>query len=154
MKKKIIIIGIICLIIIGIVLFFFLRKEDNIDIKLSEKYYNLGEFIDITSDNITSLKNDTYLLFVYNDYCAFQIPCDKVFKEFMEEYKIDIVSIPFIEFKKTDFYNTVLYAPSVILISRNKIITYLDANSDDDINKYQDSKEFANWIKKYTSLKK
>ncbi len=138
--------------IISCILIF--SKNDSDKMKLSSKYYGKGEYIEITSKDITSLSKDTYLLFVYNNYCAFQVPCDKVFAEFMEKYEIDILSIPFEDFKSTDFYKTVLYAPSVILVKENKIIDYLDANKDADIDKYQDSNEFAKWVKKYISLNK
>ena len=39
-----------------------------------------------------------------------------------------------------------------MVIEKDKIIAYLDANSDKDKNKYQDVKEFKNWVSQYVEL--
>ena len=114
---------------------------------LNNKYYNEGKFI--TIKNLDDLKNDTYVLYTYNNYCTFKIPCENIFKEYMEKYKIDFYGIPFEQFKKTSFYREVRYAPSIILVKDGKIIEYLDANKDKDLDKYQDSKKFEEWINNY-----
>ena len=67
----------------------------------------------------------------------------------MKKYNIDFVSIPFDKFKETKYYENVKYAPSIIIIKEGEIIDYLDANSDDDFNKYEDEKEFEKWLDNY-----
>lgn len=118
---------------------------------LTEKYYNEGKFI--TVNTLDNLEKETYILYTYNNYCTFEIPCDKIFKEYMEKYKIDFISMPFKEFKNTKYYNKVKYAPSIIIIKQGKIISYLDANKNEDLNKYQDVHEFERWINKYINAK-
>lgn len=123
-------------------------KEKNIEkFYLNNKYYNEGKFI--TIKNIDDLKNDTYVLYTYNNYCTFKKPCENVFKEYMEKYKIDFYGMPFDSFKKTSLYKEVRYAPSIILVKDGKIIDYLDANKNKDLDKYQDTKKFEEWINKY-----
>ena len=51
------------------------------------------------------------------------------------------------EFKKTSLYEKVKYAPSIIIVKNNEIIDFLDANKDEDLKYYQNSKEFASWLK-------
>ena len=149
MKKKL-------LIVITLLLVVFLTgcTEDE-KVTLSNRFYNSnGVYIDIHSSDIEKYKNDNYILYVYNNFCNFTVPCDSIFKEFMEEEKIDFLSMPIDEYKKTNFYNKVKYAPTVMVIRNNKIVAYLDANSDKDLNKYQDTKEFSDWIKEYIIIKK
>lgn len=123
-------------------------KEKQIErFHLNNKYYNEGKFI--TIKNIDELKNDTYVLYTYNNYCTFKKPCEEVFKEYMEKYKIDFYSMPIDYFKKTSLYKEVRYAPSIILVKDGKVVTYLDANKDKDLDKYQDSKKFEEWINNY-----
>ena len=122
-------------------------------IYLSDEYYNLGEFIDIKSDKLEELNDGNYVIYVYNNYCNLKIPCDTIFKKFMENNKIDFLSMQIEEYKKTKLYETVKYAPSVIVVEKEKVIAYLDANSDTDLKKYQDVNEFTNWISKYIYLK-
>ena len=128
------------------------KKEDPTDnrIYLSSKYYNNGGvYLDIKSETLDELENDNYVLYTYNPYCSFEIPCDEIFKVFMEKYKVSFLSIPFSEFKKTKFYESVKYGPTVLIVSKGNIIAYLDANSNFDLAKYQKAKEFETWIKKY-----
>ena len=120
-------------------------------VDLSDKYYNEGKYVEVKSNELPT--NETYLLFTYNSYCNMEIPCDTIFQKFMDEYKIDILSMTFEEFKNTSIYETVKYAPSVILVQNNKVIAYLDANKDEDLKYYQDAKEFTKWIKKYVNVK-
>ena len=131
-----------------------INQNDNIKrIYLSDKYYSNGEFIEVKNNDLKKLENDTYILFTYNNYCTLPIPCEDIFKEFMKTYQIDFLSIPFSEFKESDFYESVKYAPSILIIQNNKIIAYLDANSDSDLAKYQDVLEFSKWLDKYVYFK-
>ena len=70
----------------------------------------------------------------------------------MNKYKIDFLSISFDEFKNTGFSKKVKYAPSIIIVKEGKIVTYLDPNSDDDFDKYQDATKLEEWIKEYVEL--
>lgn len=138
------------LLIITILLITGCKEKQKEKFYLDNKYYNEGKFIKV--DNIENLKNDSYILYAYNNYCTFNKPCEDIFKEYMEKYKIDFVSIPFEKFKKTSLYLQVRYGPSILIIKKGKIITYLDANKDKDKDKYQDTKEFEKWINQYIYL--
>ena len=94
------------------------------------------------------------MLFTYNNFCSLPISCEKIFKSFASDYKIDFLSMPFSEFKNTYLYDTVKYAPSVLIVENNKIIAYLDANKDDDLEKYQDVNKFKDWINNYINISK
>lgn len=142
----------IALAILLILSVFFLTKKEQI--YLTKKYYKSGNYIEVGSEQIEKLKKDTYVLFTYNSYCNLKIPCETIFKKTMEKYKIDFLSTPFVEFKKTKFYKKVNYAPSVLIVSKGKIISYLDANKDSDLEKYQDDKKFEKWLQKYIKLSK
>ena len=57
-------------------------------------------------------------------------------------------------FKDTYLYDTVKYAPSVIIVDKHSIVDYLDSESDKDYDRYQDTKEFTKWLKEYIKLKR
>lgn len=123
-------------------------------ITLESKYYNTGKFIDINVANLNELLNnkENFILFTYNNFCTFKVSCDEIFNESIKELNITILKIPFDEFKTTDLYNEVNYAPSVILIKDGKIVEYLDPEKNEDLPKYQDKKEFISWIKEYINI--
>ncbi|UKI57493.1 MAG: hypothetical protein L6V81_09270 [Clostridium sp.] len=51
-------------------------------------------------------------------------------------------SIRYEEFEKTDYISKVKYAPSVLIVKNGKIVTYLDANKKEDLDRYQDTSSF------------
>lgn len=153
MNKKIIIIISILLLLIIPLIYILTNNNKNIEkFYLTDNYYNNSQFIQIKSKEISNLNKDNYLLFTYNNYCTLPIPCEYIFEEFMKKYNISIVSMPFIEYKKTNYYKKIKYAPTIIIIKDGKIIDYLDANSNEDLNKYQNIEDFENWISKYIYL--
>ena len=154
MNKKFIPLIVLVIIFIPIIIIHNSTKSDSSKLYLSSKYYNAGEFIDITSEELNKNKSENYIVFTYNNYCSFQIPCETVFKSFMEKYNIDFLYIPYEDFKNTDLYKTVKYAPSIIIVSKGEIVAYLDAEEDADVDKYQDDKIFEGWIKKYINVRK
>ena len=130
------------------------QDDDKERIYLSDSYYNKGEFISIKSKDLLDKVNDTYLLFTYNSYCNLPVSCEDIFKSFAKKYRIDFLTIPFEEFRSTKFYGTVKYAPSVIIVKNNEIITYLDAESDEDLNRYQSLEDFESWLDNYIYFNK
>ena len=130
------------------------QDDDKKRIYLSDSYYNKGEFINIESKELLDKVNDTYLLFTYNSYCNLPVSCEEIFKSFAKKYKIDFLTIPIDEFKNTKFYKTVKYAPSVMIIKNDEIIAYLDAESDVDLNRYQNLEEFESWLDNYIYFNK
>lgn len=130
-----------------------LNKKDITKYYLDDKYYNNGTFIEL---NATELDNMTgnYVVFTYNYYCQFATPCEDIFKEYMEKYKIDFLSIPFEQFKNTKLHETVIYAPSIILVNDGEIVDYLSTDNDDDIDRYQDLEKFEDWINQYIYIEK
>ena len=145
--KKIFII-LLCLCLTGCI---FSKKQNDGKKRmyLSDRYYNIGEFVEVDSKNIKKLDKENYILFTYNSYCSLPIPCEKIFADFMKKYNIDFVSIPFVEFKETKYYDKIKYAPSIIIIKQGEILAYLDANSDADLDKYQKLVDFEKWLDNY-----
>ena len=123
MNKKIItIITLLIIIIISVPISLFILKNNNNNIKkfyLDDSFYNKGEYIDINNNDLTKYNNKNYILFVYNNFCAFSKPCEEVFQEYMKKYNIDFLSMKFEYFKKTKLYKKIKYAPSVIIIKNN-----------------------------------
>ena len=145
MIKKIIVLVSIVLLITGC----FLNKKDEEKFYLKSKYYNEGNLIEITK-----LPKENYILYLYNDSCVFSSECKVVFLEFAKKYKIDMLAIDYQTFKNTEFYKKVKYAPSLIIVKDGKIVTYLDAESDDDLDKYKDVSKLEEWISKFIYLSK
>lgn len=151
-KKSIIIVIVIIISIIILTFLGYICKKEKF--YLEDNYYTY-DMKKVSYSDINKLEKEkkSFILFTYNSYCSLKIPCDKIFEEYAKNKNITILTIPFDKFKKTEYYKTVKYAPSVIIINKGRIITYLDAEKDKDIKLYQDTNKFGNWIEKYIKLK-
>ena len=117
---------------------------------LDQEFYKTdGEFVNITSDDFDNLVYQNYVLFVYNNYCAFSVPCDGIFKQYMEQNHINFLSMSYEEFKNTKLHQTVDFAPSVIIVRNWRIIDYLDSEKDEYLDMYQDVEKFWEWFERY-----
>lgn len=154
MNKKVIFV-IIPLLLIGIITFVLMNNKSE-KFSLEDKYYGTGEFIDVSNSELENIiKNkENFLLYTYNNYCSLPIPCDSIFGSVMKEYGFNILQIKFSDFKETNLYKKVKLAPSVLIFKDGKLIEFLDAESDNDLKKYQDKEEFKNWLNNYIELKK
>ncbi len=151
-KKSIIIVIVIIISIIILTFFGYICKKEKF--YLEDNYYNY-DMKKVSYSDINKLEKEkkSFILLTYNPYCSLKIPCDKIFEEYAKNKNITILTIPFDKFKRTEYYKTVKYALSVIIISKGRIITYLDAEKDKDIKLYQDTNKYGNWIEKYIKLK-
>ena len=148
---------VLCVLLIAITVYFFNNKikQKAIDkFYLEDKYYNNGNFISVDSASLNKTKNESFVLFTYNNYCNMAKPCEEVFQKFMKKYKIDFLYMKFEEFRNTSFYKTVKYAPSIIVVKKGTIVAYLDAESDEDLNKYQNVDKFEKWLNNYIYFSK
>ena len=87
------------------------QKEDDSKIYLEKKFYEKSEIIKVKADEFKKINAKSYVVFTYNSYCNFTIPCDDIFKEVMDKYNLSFYGLPIAEMKKTFIYDTVKYAP-------------------------------------------
>lgn len=122
---------------------------------LDDVYYNKNVFLEVDSKEIENkLKmKESFILFTYNPYCNFKVSCDEIFKNFAINNNVEILKIPFEDFKNTRLYKKIKYAPSIILINKGEVIDYLDPNKDDDLDMYQDEEKVNTWIREFVNLK-
>ena len=118
---------------------------------IEKEYYKESKFINVKSEDIEKLKENkkSFIVFTYNNYCILETPCDEIFKKVMDKYSLSFLYLPYEEMKNTFIYNEVKMAPSVILIKEGNIVAYLDAESDEDLPKYQDVDEFDKWLNSF-----
>lgn len=159
MKKNIVIIIMALIVALSTCFTIYLKsnkkevKPKDTRFKIEEKYYGSDKFIDIDKEGFESIKKESYVLYIHNNYCNMPIPCYQIFESYMEKKNIAFLSMDFKDFKETKLHETVKYAPSVIIVKKGKIVSYLDSAKDGDLEKYQDVKAFGKWFEKYVKLK-
>ena len=147
---KYILIFLVLFVICGFIYWLSIDKK----FSLENKYYNNKGLVSVSSDNVDELVNSkkSFILFTYNNYCNFSIPCDEVFESVSKSSNVEILKINFMDFKNTLLYKNVKYAPTVIIVNKCRIIDYLDANADEDIDLYQNEDKFKKWLSSYVNI--
>ena len=115
---------------------------------LENEYYNDKGLTDVSVKELEDMLEyeESFILFVYNDFCSFSVPCDTVFDEASKKMNMQILQIPYKEFKKSSLKRKIKYAPSVIIFNKGKIVKYLDAEKDEDKERYQNKFKLQNWV--------
>lgn len=70
----------------------------------------------------------------------------KFSQDISEEKNVSLFYMEWSDIKKTSLRGVVEFSPSVIIISKGKPIAHLNANSNDDIEKYNNYDVFKAWI--------
>ena len=159
MKNKVLLIVMSLIIALGIGVIIYINfSESKLNSSkdkffLEEKYYGGSDFIKIDKEQFDNIKNTSYVLYIYNNYCNLPIPCHEIFEKYMKKKNISFLSMQYADFKETELHKTVKFAPSVIIVNDGKIVSYLDSAKDEDLDKYQDVDEFTKWIEKYINIK-
>lgn len=136
-------------------IFILFRTVKNDKIELNFTFYNDKGLTDTSVEELDKLidRKKSFLLFVYNDFCSFSVPCDNIFDEGSKELNMQILQIPYRDFKGSTLNKTVKYAPTVIIVKEGKVVRYLDAESNSDKKIYQNVKKFKKFILKYVKEK-
>lgn len=154
MRKKIIIIALSVIALFGVFFLLYLHLNKK-PVYLDNEYYGKYNLIDIDKNDYQKLIDDkkTFVIAITLDGC---ISCEEfkpILKEYMETNKLTFYHLEFKEMIKTDLYENIKYSPSVVVIKRGKLVSYLDSNSDEDMSAYESVKGLDNWLKKYIKLK-
>lgn len=122
---------------------------------LEDKYYGTSEFIDLDQDTLEDLINDkeSFAIFIYQPACANSENFEKVLTEYTGENQISFYKMPFSLMKETTLGDEIKYYPSFVVFHDGKMVDFLDANSDKDIDYYQNTEGFDKWFSSYV-LKK
>ncbi len=156
MKNKKIFLVVLTIIIVGVALLFLIINNNKIEkFYIEDEYYSSNGLTDVTKEELEKMLSEkkSFILFADTNFCTLGVPCKDIFKEASEIKKIEILQIPFTEFKETKLYDEVKYGPTVLIIEEGKIVDYLDANSKEDSDLYQDAEKFYEWLTKYILIK-
>ena len=160
MKKKYIVVATVFVVLLLIVLLFIFNNNKivygNNAFYLESNLYNTKDnYEEINVSKFNNLINNkkSFIVFTYASFCPFSAPSDKVFKSVFEKNNMKLYAIGYDKLNGNDITNKVSYAPSVMIFKKGKLVAYLDAEKDEDYNRYQNKKEFRNWLSKYVYLK-
>ena len=152
MKKNLLFIIPILLILIIVIYLVFFNEKENIFF-LETRYYGSSNITEIELDELNELidKKESFGIFIYQPSCVTSSDFEQVLYDFQEQNLISFYKIPFSKVKdELDFLN---YYPSFIIYKKGKVIDFLEADKDEDIEYYKSSEGFKKWFTKYAEIK-
>lgn len=123
---------------------------------LEDKYYEGNNLIEPTVEDVNELfeNKESFAAFVYTPGCVSCAEFEKVTNEFRKNYNIVFYHIKSEVAKETQIHEKVIYSPSAILVKDGKIVSYLDATSDKDLEHYKTMDNFKVWLEKNIYIEK
>lgn len=157
MKKKVFIcVSLTLLFLVSMTSFILLSKTNKTrPFYLENKYYNSNGMNEITYDELSDLTDDkkSFVVFVYQPMCITSSNFENVLNDFLKENQISIYKIAFSNIKDTSLGTKIKYYPSFIIYKNGKIVDFLEADKDEDVDIYTKKDSFTSWFTKYVKLR-
>lgn len=125
---------------------------DDLKVKLDAEYYADGaEFMELTAGEYEGLveAKKSFVVFVDQDGCTTADRLREYVTRYMTETGILVYRMMFAEVKESSLHEKVKYYPSVVVVSKGKIVAYLRADEDADAGEYNNYDEFKDWMSRY-----
>ena len=122
---------------------------DNHKVKLDAEYYADGaEFMELTAGEYEGLieAKKSFVVMVDQSGCTTADRLREYVTRYMTETGILAYRMVFEEVKESSLHTQVKYYPSVVVVSRGRVMAYLRADSDEDADKYNDYDAFKKWM--------
>lgn len=122
---------------------------------LENNYYGSSEVKEIEIDGLNALvgKKESFALFIYQPMCVTSSNFESILNEFLKDKGISIYKIAFSNIKNIELGKKIKYYPSFIIFNKGKIIDFLEADKDEDVDFYTSKEGFERWFTKYVKLK-
>ena len=130
---------------------------DGPKIALDREYYCEGQncsdndLLELTVDEYRELSNakKTFAVFVDKDGCTTADKMRSFVLDYMKENGVKIYRISYEDMKETSMHELVKYYPSVAIISKGKVFKFLKADSNEDVDAFENKEAFNAWMNKY-----
>lgn len=110
-----------------------------------------GEYMELGTDEYEKLINDqkSFVVMVDQGGCTTADRLKGYTKDFAASKGFKVYKMMFEDMKKTSMHDFVKYYPSVVVVSRGKVIGFLRADTNEDSDMYNNYEAFSNWFQKY-----
>ena len=127
---------------------------------LDEEYYcsescEGEDFMSLTISEYEELikEKKSFLVFIDQGGCTTADRLREYVSNYALEHGLKVYRMMFSEVKESSLHDQVKYYPSVAMVSRGNVISYLRADSDEDAILYNDYEAFKEWMGRYLVFK-
>lgn len=121
---------------------------------LEKEYYETSELVELDLKTYEKLVKEkkSFALFIYQPLCTTSDAFKKIVEEFSATYQLKIYQMPFSVVKESNLEKEIQYYPSFIIFHDGKIIDFLEADKEEDKDRYQNLDAFHDWFTRYVTL--
>ena len=134
--------------LVGILVTFLTRDSK---FSLDEDNFGAAEFVEISDEEYETMLSEqkSFVVFVDQDGCITAKGLKSITEEISKEKNLRIYKIMFADARKTSMYDNVKYYPSFVIVKKGKIVSWLKADADEDVERYKDKTALSNWLNNY-----
>lgn len=110
-----------------------------------------GEMMELSGAEYEDLVKEgkSFVVFVDQSGCTTADRLRGYVTDFAREAGVKVYRMMFSEARETSLHDYVKYYPSVVVVSRGKVVAWLRADSDEDADYYNDYEAFKGWAQRY-----
>ena len=119
--------------------------------KLDTDLYGPSEAIDIKKEDYEKLieEKHSFVIMVDKPECYTTANMRGYMADFPDDMQFKYYRIMWSQATESSLHKKVKYVPSVAIIKNGVVVDFLDADSDDDVQKYNSAEALRDWIKDY-----
>ncbi len=155
MKKKLVISLSLIFILITIFITILIINKNKKPFYLEDNYYGVNSMTEINIDELNKLIDNkkSFAVFIYQPLCITSSDFESILSDFLIDAQISIYKIAFSDIKETNIGKSVKHYPSFIIYNKGKIVDFLEADKDEDVEYYLSKDGFTSWFKRHVKLK-
>ena len=122
-------------------------------VMLDEEYYCGeecdGEMMELTGAEYEQLvaEGKSFVVFIDQSGCTTADRLKGYMKDYTLEAGVKAYRMMFADARETSLHEYVKYYPSVVVVSKGKVVAWLRADSDEDADYYNDYEAFEGWMR-------
>ena len=113
-----------------------------------------GEFVGLSIEEYEELieSKKTFVVFVDQGGCTTADRLREYVREWAMSSGVKVYRMMFDNIKQTSLHDFVKYYPSMVVVSKGKVVAWLRADADEDAAAYNGHDDFKGWIEKFLKL--
>lgn len=130
------------------------EEQDSSRFYLDSSEYAKSEIVELDAAQYQELIDDqkSFVLIARNETCPVEAPLSTTVEQFQNDHNLNIYSLKADKYKETGLSKGIPYLPTAIIYQNGEVVSYLRADSDEDLQYYKTPESFQNWLEQYIYL--
>ncbi len=157
MKKRsiIIIVGLVsAALVAGAIILAVVLINSDTTFRLDEEYYAQSEAIDIDKDKYEQLiaEKKSFIVMVDKPDCYTTKDMSNFLTSLPSNFQFKYYRLMWSDARKSSLHDYVKFAPSLAIVKKGEVLAWLDADSEDDAEMFNNADALEKWIRKYVEF--